>query len=214
MTTPSVDAETAWAITAMPHPDADSANRWVEVLRTAWDESGDDWNPLAEAIRTAAASNGMDSSAVEDFLSGVEQTGRGTDLIGELVQLDSALPDLYWQLAYPPAEADPMAWVSDGLDQRAAALFGDSWPTDLKAQLDSRWGDGWEQNPDEYKSAWLADLLTEWEQPAPAQDVELAAAEAITAAVAEIEGAEELTPAELAEIQAELAAEFSTREGV
>lgn len=108
---------------------------------------------------------------------------------------------------------NPMAWVTAGLRVRAATVFGESWPTELSAHLDDRWGLGWEQNPDEHKAAWLGDLLTEWELAAepesgPSKDIEAAIAAEVAAVVAEIDGAEELTAEELDEIRAELVAEL------
>lgn len=218
MSTPAIDDLTAWAITAVPHHDDQSAQRWLEVLHTAWtawQEEGEscDWNALAQAIRTTAES--MGTWDVEYFLSTAEGTGQGVDLIQRLVLLDSDLPQLYWRLG-------PMAWVRDGLDTRAEAWFGAAWSTALMAYLNDNVPD-WQQWADEDKAVWLADLFTQWEhQPAaepvahaadaksgPSRDLESAAAEAVAAAVADIPGAEELTTAELRQIRDELVAEFT-----
>ncbi|MEZ0090784.1 hypothetical protein [Streptacidiphilus sp. EB129] len=74
-------------------------------------------------------------------------------------------------------------------------------------------GDGW-LSQEQVLARDAQDPLG-WEQAAEAQSVtskaiESAVAAEVAAAVAEIEGAEELTPEQLAEIQAELVAEFSS----
>ena len=236
MNAPAIDDVTAWAVGAVPHADDQSVLTWFEVLRTALETvqgegDGPNWDRMVLLIRTTAEERAVDASAVEGFLDGLGQTGQGYDLVERLVGLTDQMPDLYWYLTNPSVDetgeagetgetVHPMAWVLDDQLARTRALFGDSWPEDLAQHLDSRWGAGWEQHPDEHKVAWLADLLTEWEQPpaeeagaAPAAEIvpvellEQTLDEEIAAAVAEIEGAEDLTEEELAELRAELLAE-------
>lgn len=70
--------------------------------------------------------------------------------------LDGLIP----MLVMPAEEAtDRFGWVTDTQQGQLAAAYPGDWRAPLTEQLDSRWGPGWDDNPDSHKQAWLDDLL-------------------------------------------------------
>jgi hypothetical protein len=126
--------------------------------------------------------------------------------------------------------AQPFAWVSVAQADALAGVWGADWHDPVRQYLDSRWGVGWDDNPDDYKVAWLDDLLTEWsarassDEPATAAPTEPAAAaeprvdelshdqvmvRAFAAAMEKVPGARELTDDEIDRARETFAVEFT-----
>ena len=149
-------------------------------------------------------------------------------------QLPGVYWELYWQ-RYPaetgtedgaaPAESgDRFDWVPAEHQARLAAAWGPDWTTYLTEQVDYRWGEGWEANPAEHKQYWLSDLVEELlnppsdAEPAPEEVAEPATddyeevdvdqlVEALVAdAVTRIDGADELSGEDMAEVRATIRA--------
>jgi hypothetical protein len=155
----AVDDDTAQAIRELPVTDADDVRRWVELLRTVYEEvertRGEvTWPEFTTEVTNAAAD--FDPTAVETFLRTAED-GSQVELIRFLIEQESDLPSLYETLR---ASADPVGWVTDEQRAQLANQLGDGWPDILAADLETRWGTDWESHPDEHKTAWLTDLLT------------------------------------------------------
>lgn len=130
-------------------------------------------------------------------------------------------------LAEPPSEeAGRFDWVPVEQADRLTSAWGADWRQYLGEQLDHRWGEGWEANPDDHKAAWLPELVDVL--LAPAEDIPAQAdapdhatdatpeeytADEIKAVVdevvAEMPGVENLSEEELAAIRAEVAEELA-----
>ena len=134
--------------------------------------------------------------------------------------------------AAPAESADRFDWVPAEHQARLAAAWGPEWATYLAEQVDHRWGEGWEANPAEHKQYWLSDLVEELlnpqadAEPAAEPVAEPAAGtaaepvaddyeevdvdelvEALVAdSVAKIDGADELSEEDLAEVRATIRA--------
>jgi hypothetical protein len=99
-----------------------------------------------------------------------------------------------------PTSDDPFAWVIAEHAERLSAAWGAQWGTYLSEQLDHRWGSGWQANPAEDKQAWLADLMPEFVPDRAAAteiDLDKLAADLVRESIAEVEGAESLSEADL-----------------
>ncbi|MFC5289270.1 hypothetical protein ACFPM7_19635 [Actinokineospora guangxiensis] len=118
-------------------------------------------------------------------------------------------------------------WVPAEQADRLQSAWGPDWQQHLGDQLDHRWGADWESHPAEHKATWLPDVVDDLLTPAeaipaqadspeqeqqPDQAQEAAAGfsareidDAVSAAIADVPGAEDLSEADLAEIRAAVA---------
>ena len=237
-----IDQVTAWAWGLVPLGDDREVQRWSDTLRRAVDQSrdeGDDsWDELRERISTTASEEGIDGSAVEVFIESVSNAGEGTELIERMLELSGKLPELYWRLREPDAAdvsayggettASPFAWLRPDHQDQLASWWGSEWPDTLSAQLEARWGSGWQGHPDEHQAAWFEDAMREWsgesggqaeakaEPEAAAEQLTSEAAvelveRALAELMAEVPGAEELSPEDLVELRAELLEELNVQ---
>ncbi|MBB4906103.1 hypothetical protein [Actinophytocola algeriensis] len=119
------------------------------------------------------------------------------------------------------AAAPPFAWVRPEQADAVTGIWGVDWHDPMRRHLDSRWGAGWDDNPDDHKVAWLNDLLTEWSAGASSGEQEPAAQpptselsydqvmeQAFASALEKVPGAADLPDDEIARARATFAAEF------
>jgi hypothetical protein len=141
-------------------------------------------------------------------------------------------PPAEQQAAEQQAGAGRFDWVPAEQADRLRSAWGPDWQQHLGDQLDHRWGADWESHPAEHKATWLPEVVDDLLTPAEAipaqadspeqeqqqdraqdQTQEQAAAgfsareidDAVSAAIAEVPGAEDLSEADLAEIRAAVA---------
>ena len=160
------------------------------------------------------------SAAATGWLDWLETMGV-TERIAEFAQYGVAIVPAQAD-GYSGASAasedsgDEFGWVAadqrDFLQQR----WGQDWPALLSQDLDTRWGSGWQANPDEHKAAWLADLIATGAfagaqeagaQESAAADGQDAAQQAVlddfATRVSQIPGIEQLSQEEITQIIAD-----------
>lgn len=158
-----MDAETSALVTACP-VDENRSEEWFTAIRAAWDAEQSD----LQAFLSRLAEDTGHLTVPDDH----EQFRRtlddlGGDPLDHLRRLAEHEPDELAahlaELSSPPADSDTdrFAWVRPDQAERMAAAWGDDWPTALPEQLDYRWGDGWDANPDDHKVDWLDAVLAE-----------------------------------------------------
>lgn len=155
-------------ITILRFGDDSQVVEWFQVLRATEEATSGDSTAFVERLREQTGD--FDHAMVEDFLRTLEASGDVGQELGELLELQSQMPDLYW--AYQQAgttgepAADPYDWVTGSQRAHLSGLWGDNWPTVLDGRLDESWGEGWRSHPADYKQAWLDQLVSEWESQA------------------------------------------------
>ncbi|GAA4416889.1 hypothetical protein GCM10023148_14420 [Actinokineospora soli] len=168
-----MDAELTQLMTAFPLEEH-QAREWYELLRTAHDNEPNDFDAFLARVRDESG-HIVDEHEIERLLEEMDRVGgERMDLVRRLVEHDPAeLAEAHRMISSgeEPAghaaehqAADPAArfdWVPAEIAQRLESEWGHEWQTALGEQLDYRWGEGWEQHPDDDKAAWLPDVLAE-----------------------------------------------------
>lgn len=157
-----VDEETAGIVLAFDLAGDDEVLLWWRIMRAAHEETGGDVDGLVARVQTVARDASFQERSVEVFVQAV--SSGGADVVERLLELEPWMPALYQSLR-EPAAAEPAhewAWLTATQHETVSGYWGDQWPEGLDAWLTERWGPGWDSHPDDYKTAWLDDLLAEW----------------------------------------------------
>lgn len=185
---------------------------WFDLVRQVYEGLPDATADEFGARLTSAAGSGYDSTSVRNFVQQLESASDGLTPVAGLLEVQQQLPDLYWGLVNPEsgaAQADGsprFGWLSEAQRGQLSAAWGDQWEYYLGQQLDAQWGAGWEAQPADYKQAWLGDLITQLLSPVPAEnppaapDLGQLVDETIRASIGEVEGADQLSEEELAQV--------------
>ena len=227
-----VDADTAELIVSMPLNSDDEVTHWFGLVRDAYEAGPEDTDTerFVQHLRETAGS--FDSTGLEQFVQVLQYAGNGLQPVARVLEASSRLPGLYWELywqrhpaetetedgAAAPAESgDRFDWVPAEHRDRLAAAWGPEWTTYLAEQVDYRWGGGWEANPAEHKQYWLSDLIEELLTPPEETahgnaddyeevDVDQLVEALVADAIVKIDGAEELSEEDMAEVRAAIRA--------
>ena len=165
MTGPTgIDDGSAWVVLALPVAEADDAVRWLAVVENAVESAGaQDWTAFDTCLRELAAAEGFDTIAVATFLDVAAANGEFAP-VTRLRELGDQLPFVLTELRAGAGDDDggesgPLGWVNESQQAWLAGVWGPEWAAYLVADLDQRWGDGWQAHPAEHKTSWLDDLL-------------------------------------------------------
>lgn len=165
--TAGVDDDTAWLVLASPVAEANDAVRWLTVVDDAVESVGAlDWAAFDAHVRERAELEGFDAAAVATFLDVAAANGEFTPVL-RLRELGDQLPVVLAELRQAQAgtedgdseDGGPLGWVSETQQGQLAGLWGPEWTAYLVADLDQRWGEGWQSHPGDHKASWLDDLL-------------------------------------------------------
>lgn len=136
--------------------EGDAESAWPEFLRTngpAWNGTAQAWPVFRDWFAYQAEQEWVSAPANEllTVLESLDVPGR----VAELARHGVVVP----QPAGTGAGADDVGWVTAAQRDALRAGWGEQWAPELTADLNTRWGDGWQQHPGEHKSAWLAELI-------------------------------------------------------
>jgi hypothetical protein len=180
---------------------------WWEFLSTngpTWDGTAESWPAFREWFAYQAGQQRLTAPA-DELLAYLEPLG-AADRVAAFARYGVTLP----APASPGGGGAEFGWVTAEQQDALGAGWGEHWPTELAADLATRWGEGWQQHPDEHKTAWLADLIAAGALPpgaaAPDAGSVLASlpAEIGSELMAEVPDLAELSEAEIAEVVAEV----------
>ncbi|MEU4191073.1 hypothetical protein AB0E69_04185 [Kribbella sp. NPDC026611] len=130
---------------------------WWEQFRVASGELDGEGGMAGfrSKLAEAAGERGLRTAAeiFEQYLnydSSVDES-----LLKAVAALGAGLAEIYRTI-------EPFSWISDASWDSLDNLWPRYWPSVLDEQLTARWGDAWQEHPDEHKCAWLDNLIPEF----------------------------------------------------
>lgn len=134
---------------------------WQNYLSTngpAWDGSAESWDGFRQWFEYYAGDQGLSdpAAALLDSLTAMSVADRVATFAQYGVTIVS--PAAAAAPAPVPA-AGGFGWVTAEQAVVLQGRWGPDWRGPLSEDLAGRWGAEWAANPDEYKTAWLADLI-------------------------------------------------------
>jgi hypothetical protein len=128
-----MDAVVAGAITAIGLPDRSQRETWFDTLCTTYRGGTPDWAEFAQQLETDARTAGIPDDSVRVFIEYLNAYASSPmDVVAEMVEIGSQLPDSYDELATEAAEPQAEEATADGYQEPSEVDSGE-W---VEATLD------------------------------------------------------------------------------